>query len=119
MTAGPELDALIATQVMGWTRATLTDDVTGPERWWCSGSTAWFLVDAWKPSTEIHWAWKVVEKLRGQHCCTKLYSDHHYIWECTLIEEIDDPHTGRQSLFGQADTAPLAICLAALKTVQP
>jgi hypothetical protein len=118
MTAGPELDALIAEQVMGWTKRELTDPITGPEWYWCGPKGQLHHVLAWRPSTDIRCAWKVVEQLRGQHCCTKLYSDHNYIWECTMSTRFDDPHTGKPPVFGQADTAPLAICLAALKTVR-
>jgi hypothetical protein len=117
MKAGRELDALIAEQVMGWTKRSIPDEIVGPEWYWCSEAGPKQLVSSWRPSTEIHWAWMVVERLRGQHCCTKLYSDHGYVWECTLIKEFDDPHAGEQPLFGQAETAPLAICLAALKAV--
>lgn len=68
-------------------------------------------------STDISDAWLVVEKLRKTHCCIKVYSDHEYIYECTMIKDPNDPHEGRQGIYRQATTAPLAICLAALKAV--
>ena len=107
--AGRELDALIAEKVMktfipAGSNPTLRDDA------WIN-ETGYFV---WEPppySTSIADAWLVVEKLSALGmsvqvsleqnrpcCCLAIQKDGQIIGEC-------------------ADTAPLAICLAALKAV--
>jgi hypothetical protein len=68
-------------------------------------------------SSDIAAAWEVVERLRQQHCCTKIYSDHDLSYECVLIRDRNDPHKPSDGIWGLAATAPLAICLAALASV--
>lgn len=63
-----------------------------------------------KYSTEIEAAWKVQEKWRGM-----TLSDHGRSgWQCTFRAVM--PH--ERDVSADADTAPLAICLAALRLVQ-
>ena len=114
MEAGKGFDAIIARQVMGWTKATLHDDVTGPEAYWCMGGKAMAPVDSFTPSTDIASAWEVVEKLRAQGHHTIL-SPHDEGWALTILNAF----TSGEDLVATAHTAPLAICLAALKAVQP
>ena len=72
-------------------------------------------------STNIAAAWEVVEKLRQQYPLTKLVAKPHgpAAWQCEFFYSSD----GRLTLpacdihLAEADTAPLAICLAALKAV--
>lgn len=103
MEAGRELDALVAEKVMGldcsWRCVTL--DGTGRDR----GPARRI-----KPySTNIDAAWEVVEKLKENHTVNiHGYSDG---WEVGLIGP------GSAAVDGQAETAPHAICLAALKAV--
>jgi hypothetical protein len=117
MEAGKGFDAIIARQVMGWTKATLHDDVTGPEAYWCMGGKAMAPVDSFTPSTDIASAWKVVEwlvRLPGPN------GDHHSVqidYSVDAVVVIDEHEEWRVSAI--AATAPLAICLAALKAVQP
>lgn len=97
---GPELDALIAKKVMGWTLGKSDDH--------------YYLMDGrhidrrvgtgWSPSTNITHAFEVVEKVGPQ------------------FEIIYQPNGRWLARFGntiqaEADTAPHAICLAALKAV--
>lgn len=87
MPAGPELDRLVAERVMGW----------GP----CTGVD----LEQWHPSTDIAHAWEVVERVRGgigfsiQRC-------EMLGWLCWFRSASDN--------VARADTAPLAICRAAL-----
>ena len=117
MEAGHGLDVMIARQVMGWTKATLHDDVTGPEAYWCMGGKAMAPVDSFTPSTDIASAWKVVEwlvRLPGPN------GDHHSVqidYSVDAVVVIAEHEEWRVSAI--AATAPLAICLAALKAVQP
>ena len=57
--AGPELDARIATEVMGWTDFVMgwVDNKTDPDHWAC-------LKDVWRPSTDIADAWRILERLQ-------------------------------------------------------
>lgn len=119
MKAGRELDALIAEKVMGWTKKELPTNRVNPSY------TAWYWVsnddnvkiptNFFNPSINLHDAWQVVEKLKKDNIYIDIYSlpsDGYRVETST--------HDGEQyvhmSTVG-ADTAPLAICLAALKAV--
>lgn len=124
--AGPELDALVATNVMGWRDY-------DPEYRGVSGR--WFVPSAIDPrdgkrrelraySTDIAAAWAVVAHMRDAHnYLLKLEqflmnSDEYEDWYATFehretCEEFRTP----SALFSQI-SAPLAICLAALKAVE-
>ena len=132
--AGRELDARVAERVMGW--ESITDELEiakredDPE---CVDSRRWHRKPVWFKgnekmaceecgtlplySTSIEAAWEIVEKLRQKYCCIKVYSDHAYIYECTTVKDPDDDHDA-PIIFDQAETAPLAICLAALKAME-
>ena len=107
-----ELDALVAEKVMGWKSYDRKDGV----REWCKPGEKISIVGTvvcldrdWDPSTSISDAWLVVEKLD---------------WDITL--EYVVMHGWRAVIkrpdlfegFGQADTAPEAICRAALEAVK-
>jgi hypothetical protein len=121
MPAGREMDALVAERVMGWVR-----HPDSMYRHWCErqpDGTLRFLdqceplhtVRPWHPSTDIAAAWEVVEKLRGES----------FPWEFSLGWRHIEPFVsfGRTANqkdeigFSHGETAPLAICRAALKTV--
>jgi hypothetical protein len=110
MPAGREMDALVAERVMGWVR-----HPDSMYRHWCErqpDGTLRFLdqceplhtVRPWHPSTDIAAAWEVVEKLVSEQ---GLHLWWHNVWL------VDFALSGAQ----RAETAPLAICRAALKTV--
>jgi hypothetical protein len=113
MKAGPEMDRLVAEKVMGW--AIGSDGCSVEERhgrlW---RGEAWeddcYI---WRPSTNIAHAWEVVEHLRGWWTAVELKS----IDECCacLIEDNSGDVNERYVATAEADTAPLAICRAALK----
>ena len=104
--AGRDLDALIAERVMGWRRC--ADPNHGPEcdYWWTDATSASEPggCTGRRFSTDIEDAWLVVEKMikRGGF-------------------EIQGDTDGHWVFFrwatAKAKTAPLAICLAALKAV--
>lgn len=115
LTAGPELDRLIGEKVMGWA----CKDAYG-----CDG-LVWFdasgseLIDygptayGWSPSTNIAHAWEVVERVRLQdYGSLELWWDAGAEWWCALFRfKSETPE------MLTADTAPLAICRAALKAI--
>ena len=108
MPAGREMDALVAERVMGWYRVGAM---------WCKGANS-FAAQAeevagcpkiWTPSTDIAAAWEVVEKLREK------------AWVSVTSGKTGNPCYCEVDVVGgeiwhvTADTAPLAICRAALK----
>jgi len=133
MNAGRELDALVAEKVMGckWGEFHNTPDEPGrwedhkflvdPDgnkvavRWKTKNLLTWDMCHYWpsrplRPySTDIAAAWEVVEKFISEG--VSIYRDDR------------QPSKGKwYALFGdgcgvEADTVPLAICLAALKAV--
>lgn len=113
MNAGRELDALIAEKVMGFETVNfkssdpheiiVTKDAEGNMR---------MAVPFY--STDIAAAWEVVEKLRDTWAIELHGRDG--AWSC-LVEEGDEV-TAHFIAIAEADTAPLAICLAALKVVE-
>ena len=99
MKAGRELDALIAEKVMGW-------------RLQAEPYTCWNLPDGdqriYTPnfSTDIAAAWRVVEKMRSPDFRLNREGD----WVCCF--------GGTVAFCGDGDTAALAICRAALATLE-
>ena len=126
--AGPELDRLVAEKVMGWTNL---DDMWSP--FLRNPSTGLYRKDAnqqktrWAPSTDIRAAWEVVEKLRTDGWAPSLFgpipedgpwAGLAIVWYAQLERQWLD-RTGKPREFAEdyGDTAPLAICLAALRAV--
>jgi len=109
MNAGREMDALIAEDIMGWTR------VYGRSGLWNTQSeSVRFTNDIPYYSIKIADAWKIIETMReaGYHsrvetqiCPTVIF------WKKGLIERGPSPVTYR------ATSTPLAICRAALIAV--
>lgn len=113
MNAGPELDALIASKVMGWTTQKAKSDGMEFDQWLEPASVG-FVVQYRPPnySTDIAAAWEVVEKLQARFLrvdVSAINSDGFTvkIWVSEYADHI----------YAMGDTAPLAICLAALKSV--
>ena len=117
---GRELDALVAEKVMGWLevakkpianafgQAVMEDYVGKPT----ASAAQPMLVPRF--STMIQEAWKVADKLRGEVQFLAVISGKGpqgtQPWICKINRE-------GAFLEERADTAPLAICLAALKGV--
>lgn len=110
--AGPEIDALVAERVMGWTFGCTPD----PEGDWASWNEPRpddptrqreVKCAGWSPSTDIAAAWEVVEKMRPTHVGS--------LW--TGIDEGHNACFGMyeyEERWAKADSMPLAICRAAL-----
>ena len=114
MEAGPKFNALIATEVMGWVK--VSDELQVWE--WCDpAEDNEFIMDCnWSPSTDMEWAWPVVEKLdekwifdlRRNRVAGKVQIEvSFWRWKRGTLSE---------SYKSIAPTAPLAICRAALLT---
>lgn len=118
MAAGPEMDRLVAELVMGWKQwQPLTGFRPSLDRW-LSGDDGIRTTDpaanhdrGFYPSTDIAHAWEVVEHLRSRHGLS--------------AEVLMNPgHIRVRINYGEvtsvlADTAPLAICRAALLATNP
>lgn len=112
MNPGRELDALVAEKVMGWTR---TEHLGLKRTVWNIPAPSYIeWADDPPPfSTDIAAAWEVVERLRANYSF-QISADSSSDWECYLEnEDLDISHVSARS-----ETAPHAICLAALKTVE-
>lgn len=98
--AGRELDALVAEKVMGHRVINMVD---GPWEVLSVGHGDWLR----SYSSDIASAWEVIESpaCEGGHKVS--LSCEHDIWLCSI--------SGHEA---EAFTAPLAICLAALKAVE-
>jgi hypothetical protein len=116
-----ELDALVAEKVMGRTLKFHSregfDQIARNGNW--SGTYEEFLdnQDYWSPSTDIAAAWEVVDHLtrdRGEGPILEfgLTRDFEHSWEAEF-----SIRSGGLNALAYSDTAPLAICLAALKAI--
>ena len=110
MKLGPELDRLIAEKVMGWRASSsgLNERGSPPDCWWDGERNR--LQAKWSPSTNIAHAWEVVKKLRN----IMVGPWGNSRWAVCAIQDGDWDCC---DWFSVADTAPHAICLAALKSV--
>jgi Phage ABA sandwich domain len=112
--AGRELDALVAEKVMGWTqvRNSKPEGFSSLWRGRPPGNLA-TLRTIPDYSTDISDAWKVVEKVDNRNGVAREMGVL-----TASISRYDNGYTVRFFNSGvTADTAPLAICLAALKAV--
>lgn len=94
-----EINNLIADKVMNWK---LKEMFHGD--FWIDENEGWHLKQLWKPTTNIDDAWLVAEKF--EYIDIEKNAGHYY---CALMNE--------QFYQGDASRAPLAICIAALKSV--
>lgn len=108
-----EVDKLVALHVMKWKPVYYDDNVIVA---WDIGKgrelffTSPFESDnEWSPSTNISDAWMVVERIGHEFLVRKRKNGEDF--RAFIIE------TGGKEDYAHAKTAPLAICLAALKTV--
>ena len=101
--AGPELDRRIILDVMGWKpwEGEFCQGMSG--EFWCIGSLD-YETPQFCPSTDISAAWEVAGKLNGFSIGR---SGGDGSWMCSC-----------HGALAQAETAPLAICRAALKAVR-
>jgi len=130
MKPGRELDALVAENVMGWkrvrwmdwkqkiadeTRTSLTyswHDANGDMTENAEDMDDYYNPTyAWSPSTDIAAAWEVVERLALTFEMGWLPTDKGFSWDASFGEK----RGSEEGTTTYADTAPHAICLAALK----
>lgn len=100
---GPELDRMIAVEVMGW------DLVEIPAGTRIGNDPFGAMLKDWSPSTNIAHAWEVVRKFKEQGFCVK-ESD----MSCLALY-VDE---AGKVITGECATAPRAICICALKVVR-
>ena len=143
MIAGRDLDAQVAEKVMGWQRMSWKayhdlERAAGRirEDWederptltysWHDQSGAMTEQaedmdeeNGWHPSEDIAAAWEVVEKLHAQGMRGMALHTEDDGWRFTIQHPTKGScgHDHWENNEGIADTAPLAICLAALKAV--
>ena len=133
LSAGRELDALIAEKVMGWEYAQSSPD---PAKYFCKeygNNAGWWYRPSMTPgvkhwgcatcspppeySTDIAAAWEVVEKLAPDLYVTiedERHNSERFV-SCWFRGDLwDNPNA---EYLAQAGTVPLAICRAALKAV--
>lgn len=118
MKAGREMDALVAEKVMGWKRFAVCDKLHPPYMEETRHTFAHGFPDY---STDITAAWEVAEKMRvavmpidgGGWAAKDISIDATHGTELYIIPGSDEECYG----WTKADTAPLAICRAALKAV--
>lgn len=90
------------------------------------GGEGYYLVPRY--SSEITAAWDVWERLRqsGKWCCLDITSDYDYCWRVSLTPSEVDPEQKKRAntklhrpivVVDGEESAPRAICLAALKAV--
>jgi hypothetical protein len=119
MPAGPELDALVAETVMGWPLFRGPSNVLPCVEHDGNGLRVYGPgADVFCPSTSIAAAWLVVEKMAAEKRWMGMYGPGkpapkrtELVRQVWLVRFVDDELTA-------ADTAPLAICRAALKSVR-
>ncbi len=113
MKAGRELDTKVAKEVMGWIK--VDGGWVGKEHklegWPTSRS-----VIVWSPSTKIYHAWEVVEKIQESGFGVRMNIKPKKVR--VDIEPVDLFQDGWTSHRAVAETAPLAICLAAFKAME-
>jgi len=114
---GPELDARVAVEVMGWSIVTVREwDHSGQGCWW-EESGRYIAEGSWSPSTHIATAWEVVGRMRESGWCYIIEQDgppEDRTVCCQLSLQHEGKDEGGDLVTVHADTAPLAICLAAL-----
>jgi hypothetical protein len=109
-----EIDALVATKIMGWK---LQPKSAWGTEWW-NGDEKERSIYSFCPSTDIAAAWEVVDKFTADGTFARIergttgglgcpVTPH---WEVGLSKD-------GYCYWAKASTAPLAICLAALKAL--
>ncbi len=118
MQAGEEMNRLIANKVMGWSKGHDDDCyMDGIEEVWTDYDPV-YAGRTFNPSTNIAHAWEVVEKLHigvlpiGDGLWRAGFSDPK-----SFVNWWEQAEYGACETMAEADTAPLAICRAALGAV--
>lgn len=93
-----QINALVAEKVMGW-----------------GNKPGYWKVPLWSPATDMNHAMEVADRMIDLGWWFSLVQDNVDIWDACVFSR--DNMDGDQRHYGFNISAPLAICLAALKTV--
>jgi len=121
MNAGRELDAQVAELVMGWKLGPSYLEPNPVEFFWNTGRAEpndELSINDWNPSTSIQDAWLVVEevgKRTGYGVEIEYPCGEEGTWQVRFEASVAGKWMGG---FGEADTAPEAICMAALEALK-
>lgn len=115
--SGPVLDALVAEKVMGW-EAKQSRETGRPLGWFGDHRLQYGFT--WSPSTNLTHAWDVVEKLHetGKRGFQVNYTFDPDCIDAPFLAQCYSGTNPMDDVEAWAETAPLAICLAALKSIQ-
>lgn len=127
--AGRDLDALVAERVMGYEKRAESEWLGG-FAWISHDDGHWYGVTSMpRFSTDISAAWDVVERLQSDALSLgwkrrdfSLERKDRMVdgrWYCVTDAVPTDIYPNGYAVDGVADTAPLAICRAALKACAP
>jgi len=115
MKPGRELDALVAEKVLGCHLERYQDALRPRENITCGCRPRKHgdMLNLWPYSTNIEAAWLVVEEMHGRGLTVQIIAGEQF-FHCDIA-----PHPAESGVIASesADTAPHAICLAALKAV--
>lgn len=114
MGPGREMDARVAEKVFG---LEVMDDFPEVFAVGADGANAVVRKYMRHYSTDISAAWEVVEKLRSDRLWFTMMQDNTDIWDVKLWRGESKGWFPTVEYYGNAPTAPLAICRAALKAV--
>lgn len=117
MKPGRDLDALVAEKVMGWLNN--EKDTLAPGMWgimdWRADGTPFLAANFPSYSTDITAAWEVVDRLSSDGSWV-LHGQEGLGWEAELNYQNGRFLQNEDTVsIGRGNTAPHAICLAALK----
>jgi hypothetical protein len=109
-----DLNAQVAEKVMGWVYVPsfIGNAVTMAPPSWSQGDNVYIETAKWNPSTSIADAWLVVEEMRRRGWQVDVVTDDPG-WSCWLHRL--GGKLGKPQHYVSADTAPEAICRAALE----
>lgn len=104
-----DIDVAIAKKVMGWKKGELNWTI---DELWIDSKGSYKYVGKFSPSTNISDAWQVVEKMRKEGFVAHI-NVHPNRYTCEIYKNIE----GYYNFIckQEAETAPLAICLSALR----
>lgn len=115
MSAGREMDALVAEYVMGWKHVNVIGLTYGeftihPDNGvFIAHATQYRVIVPWMPSTDIAAAWQVVEKMRTDGWSFACSCYHGEVSHASFCKK-----TAKSSRRSDCDPISLAICHAAL-----
>lgn len=107
-----EIDRLVATKVMGWKMLEIKHTDSGVIGGFYDDGEKLIGVGEWSPTSDIRVAWQVVEKLSKDGCDFQVWREKNGKYNVEFSKDFFYVFG-----FAESETAPLAICLAALKAV--